>query len=171
MKYRLYWNTDTDGLMHLHLNMRGSDDPLWRELPLGGMIAIPSDCRSVLYRDIERFILDSHSQLFGTPDDEWAFDASMGGGTAEGVLADGVWRNGGLTVPVVTLPFGMRLDDMDEECRPYMPSLSALIRILREEGLNDAGRRDAVDMTELLTDDTALRTAAHRYIDGLEDGE
>ena len=165
MKYRLYWNTDTDGLMHPHLNMRACDNPLWEELPLGGTVAIPSDCRSVLCRDVERFILDSHSQLFGTPDDEWTFDASMGGGTAEGVLADGVWRNGGLTVPVVTLPFGMRLDDMDEECHPHMPSLSALIRILREEGMENAGRRDAMGMAGMLADDTALHAAALRYIE------
>lgn len=164
MKYRLYWSTDADGLMHPHLNMRGSDDPLWRELPLNGTVAVPADCRSVLCRDVERFILDAHSQLFDTSDDEWLFDPSMGGGTTEGVLADGMWRNGGLSVPVITLPFGMALGDMDDECHPRMPLLSDLIRILREEGLEDAGRRDAVNMANMLTDDTALRAAAHRYI-------
>lgn len=164
MKYRLYWNLDADGLMHPHLNMRGSDDPLWREMPLNGTVAVPADCRSVLCRDVERFILDAHSQLFGTSDGEWLFDPSMGGGTTEGVLADGMWRNGGLSVPVITLPFGAGLGDMDDECRPCMPLLSTLIRILREEGLEDAGRRDALNMANMLTDDTALRAAAHRYI-------
>lgn len=137
---------------------------MWRELPLNGTVAVPADCRSVLCRDVERFILDAHSQLFDTSDDEWLFDPSMGGGTTEGVLADGMWRNGGLSVPVITLPFGMALGDMDDECHPRMPLLSDLIRILREEGLEDAGRRDAVNMANMLTDDTALRAAAHRYI-------
>ena len=165
MKYRLYWKTDADGLMHPHLNMRGSDSPLWRELPLNGTVAIPADCQSVLCRDVERFILDAHSQLFDTPDGEWLFDSSMGGGTTEGVLADGMWRNGGLSVPVITLPFGMALGDMDDECHPRMPLLSDLIRILREEGLANAGRRDAMDMAGLLTDYTALRATARRYIE------
>jgi len=165
MKYRLYWKTDADGLMHPHLNMRGSDDPLWRELPLNGTVAVPADCRSVLCRDVERFILDAHSQLFDTSDGEWLFDPSMGGGTTEGVLADGMWRNGGLSVPVITLPFGMALGDMDDECHPRMPLLSDLIRILREEGLANAGRREATDMAGLLTDDMALRATARRYIE------
>ncbi|WP_307998114.1 hypothetical protein [uncultured Bifidobacterium sp.] len=164
MKYRLYWSTDADGLMHPHLNMRGSDDPLWRELPLNGTVAVPADCRSVLCRDVERFILDAHSQPFGTPDDEWLFDSDAHAVTNAGIPVDGVWRNGSLTVPVVTLPFGAGLGDMDDECRPRMPLLSTLIRILREEGLEDAGRRDALNMANMLTDDTALRAAAHRYI-------
>lgn len=171
MKYRLYWKTDADGLMHPHLNMRGGGDPLWREVPLNGTVAVSADCQSVLCRDMEKFILDAHSQLFDTSDGEWLFDPSMGGGTTEGVLADGMWRNGGLSVPVITLPFGMALGDMDDECRTRMLLLSDLIRILREEGLVNAGRRDAMDMVGSLTDDVALRTAAHRYIDGLEDGE
>ena len=165
MKYRLYWKTDADGLMHPHLNMRGSDDPLWRELPLNGTVAVPADCRSVLCRDMEKFLLDSYPTVLGTPDGEWLFDPSMGGGTTEGVLADGMWRNGGLSVPVITLPFGMRLDDMDEECHPHMPSLSALIRILREEGMENAGRRDAMGVAGMLADDTALHAAALRYIE------
>ena len=165
MKYRLYWKTDADGLMHPHLNMRGSDDTLWRELPLNGTVAVPADCQSVLFRDMEKFILDSCSAVLGTPDSEWLFDPSMGGGTTEGVLADGMWRNGGLSVPVITLPFGMALGDMDDECRTRMPLLSDLIRILREEGLTNAGRRDALNMANMLTDDTALRATARRYIE------
>lgn len=165
MKYRLYWKTDADGLMHPHLNMRGSDDTLWRELPLNGTVAVPADCQSVLFRDMEKFILDSCSAVLGTPDSEWLFDPSMGGGTTEGVLADGMWRNGGLSVPVITLPFGMALGDMDDECRTRMPLLSDLIRILREEGLANAGRREATDMAGLLTDDMALRATARRYIE------
>ena len=164
MRYRLYWKTDANGLMHPHLNMRGSDDPLWRELPLNGTVAVPADCRSVLCRDVERFILDAHSQLFGAPDDEWLFDSDAHAVTNAGIPVDGVWRNGKLTVPVVTLPFGAGLGDMDDECRPRMPLLSTLIRILREEGLEDAGRRDAVNMANMLTDDTALRATARRYI-------
>lgn len=164
MKYRLYWKTDADGLMHPHLNMRGGDSPLWKEVPLNGTVAISADCQSVLCRDMEKFILDSCPTELGIPDGEWLFDPSMGGGTTEGVLADGMWRNGGLSVPVITLPFGMALGDMDDECHPQMPLLSDLIRVLREEGLANAGRQEAMDMTELLTDDTALRTVAHRYI-------
>lgn len=168
MKYRLYWNLDADGLMHPHLNMRGSDDPLWRELPLNGTVAVPADCRSVLCRDVEQFILNAHSQLFGTPDDEWLFDSDAHAVTNAGIPVDGVWRNDGLAVPVVTLPFGAGLGDMDDECRPRMPLLSDLIRILREEGLANAGRREAMDMAGLLTDDMALRATARRYIKKLD---
>ena len=85
----------------------------------------------------------------------------------------GAWRNGDVAVPVIVdagAPAGI-LEDEDGDARSYGLTLSRILKVLRNEGLEDADRFDAERAANLLNADDILCIIARRYIKKLDKEE
>lgn len=170
MKYRLRWSLDWDSDISLSVYRRGEGEPLWSSYPSRQRsVVLREHDNNRLFRDAELFVLyDIERSIKPTGGGEWTFDPTVRGDAPGETVQVGVWRNGNITVPVITdldAPAGI-LEDEDGNARPYGLTFNRILEILRAEGLEDADRFDAEQAADLLNTDDILHTIARRYIEG-----
>lgn len=175
VEYRLHWSLDWDSDISLSEHQRGEDEPLWSSYPpRRGSIVLREYDDERLRRDAELFVLhDIERFIKPTGGGEWTFDPTIRGDAPEGTMQVGAWRNGDVAVPVIVdagAPAGI-LEDEDGDARSYGLTLSRILKVLRNEGLEDADRFDAERAANLLNTDDILCIIARRYIKKLDKEE
>lgn len=175
MKYRLHWSLDWDSDISLSVHRRREGEPLWSSYPSRQRsVVLREHDDNRLFRDAELFVLhDIERSIKPTGGGEWMFDPTMSGDAPRDTVQVGAWRNGDITVPVITdadAPAGI-LEDEDGDARPYGLTLSRILKALQAEGLEDANRFDAERAADLLNTDDILHTIARRYIEELDKEE
>lgn len=174
-EYRLHWSLDWDSNISLSVHERKEGEPLWSAYPpRRGSVVLREYDDERLLRDVELFVLhDIERFIKPTGGGEWTFDPTMSGDAPRDTVQVGAWRNGDITVPVITdadAPAGI-LEDEDGDARPYGLTLSRTLKVLQAEGLEDADRFDAERAADLLNTDDILHTIARRYIEELDKEE
>lgn len=168
-EYRLHWSLDWDSDISLSVHERKEGEPLWSAYPprRGSVVLREYDDQRLL-RDVELFVLHDIERLINpTGGGEWTLDPTIRGDAPRDTVQVGVWRNGDITVPVLTdanAPAGI-LEDEDGDARPYGLTLSRILKALQAEGLEDANRFDAERAADLLNSDDILCIIARRYIE------